>query len=195
MNIEAREDTTAARTPPQTLRYQPGYDCPLPNDALNELLSRRPSQPPVRALQRPPTAWRRVLHLLAFLAVPVVLIALLGAILTGLHDKSATQPSTPVQAPSVQPTPAAQTPVVQPTSAVLPPGWNADGTAQGRAGTIPEVRRAELVPAPRAQLVRLPNFTLIAPEHIDQTHTITMPYGTEVSATLRGFLGFRPLVL
>jgi hypothetical protein len=28
----------------------------------------------------------------------------------------------------------------------------------------------------------------IAPEHIDETHTITMPYGTVVRATLRGFL-------
>jgi hypothetical protein len=37
-------------------------------------------------------------------------------------------------------------------------------------------------------LLRLPSFTAIAPEHIDETHRITMPYGMEVSATLRGFL-------
>ena len=77
------------------------------------------------------------------------------------------------------------------------PGWQSDGTASGRAGTIPEVRRAEPV-VPRAQLVRLPvsraNFVqyaepvAIASAHIDEAHDITMPYGTVVRATLRGFL-------
>jgi hypothetical protein len=38
------------------------------------------------------------------------------------------------------------------------------------------------LPAPRTDIFA------ITSEHIDQTHTITMPYGTQVSATLRGFL-------
>jgi hypothetical protein len=37
-------------------------------------------------------------------------------------------------------------------------------------------------------VVRLPDFTEITAAHIDETHTITMPYGMEVRATLRGFL-------
>ena len=54
--------------------------------------------------------------------------------------------------------------------------------------------RAQLLklPTPRASVVRLPaprtDIFAITSEHIDQTHTITMPYGTQVSATLRGFL-------
>jgi hypothetical protein len=78
------------------------------------------------------------------------------------------------QAPeSVQPTPV---PVVQPTPAATP------------SGAVP-------IPVPRAQLVRVPRATArvqlveLTPEHIDESHRITMPYGTEVRATLRGFLG------
>jgi hypothetical protein len=39
--------------------------------------------------------------------------------------------------------------------------------------------------------VRLPQgppLVELSPEHIDETHAITMPYGTVVAATLRGFL-------
>lgn len=76
--------------------------------------------------------------------------------------KSVPQP-TPV--PVVQPTPAQ--PVIQPP----PP----------------------VVSAPRARLVRLPqprmDLVQLSPEHIDESHVLTMPYGLEVLATLRGFLG------
>jgi hypothetical protein len=78
---------------------------------------------------------------MAWLVVPVALVAVLGAVLTGLHDKPATRGSLETQriaqaalerigAPVPAPTPAA-TPVVQ----------------------APEVRRAELVPVLRAQQV------------------------------------------
>lgn len=52
MNI-AREDITAAKPPSQTSRYQPGYDCPLPNDALSELLGKRLPQR-AQILGKPP---------------------------------------------------------------------------------------------------------------------------------------------
>lgn len=120
-----------------------------------------------------------------------IVLALLGlALVVAVIVASAWhQPSQPSNV-------VAPAPVAQPTPA-LPSNWNADGTAVGRAGVIPEVRRAELAPpvVRRAELVRLPaaslslnRVTAIAPENIDQTHVITMPYGTEVSATLRGFL-------
>jgi len=32
------------------------------------------------------------------------------------------------------------------------------------------------------------NLLSLSPEHIDEAHVITMPYGTVVRATLRGFL-------
>ena len=71
--------------------------------------------------------------------MPVILVALLGAVLTTLHDKPATKNSAPIQAPNAQPTPAA-TPIVR----------------------APEVRRAQLVPVTvkRATLLRLPTQEL-----------------------------------
>lgn len=57
--------------------------------------------------------------------------------------------------------------------------------------TLPAVQTP--VAAPRAKLVRLPSprvhLVELDPEHIDETHVVTMPYGTVVRATLRGFLG------
>ena len=162
----------------QTSRFKPGYDCPLPDDALSELLGKRLPQ---RATERLPAVWRRVLYLLAWLAVPVVLVALLGVVLTGLHDKPATQNSATIQAPSGQPTP---TPAAQ-ALAVHPPA------VAEHPILLP---RAQLVkpPVPRAQLVRLPRahtqLVALTPDHLDESHRITMPYNVEVLATLRGFL-------
>jgi hypothetical protein len=50
---------------------------------------------------------------------------------------------------------------------------------------IQSAPRAQLVklPPPRAQLIRLPEWK------IDDSHLLQMPYGTEVFATLRGYLG------
>jgi hypothetical protein len=88
--------------------------------------------------------------------------------------------SPPSPAPVFQPTPA-----VQPMPTAMPTP----------SGVVPiPAPRAMLVklPPPRAQLVRLsqPRVDLveIAPSHVDETHTIWMPYGTQVRATLRGFL-------
>jgi len=80
---------------------------------------------------------------------------------------------------TVQPTPAQQ--VSQPP-VQLPP-----------AVVAPRARLVRLpAPPPRAQLVRLPDSPLrlvdLTVEHIDETHVMTMPYGTVVRATLRGFL-------
>jgi hypothetical protein len=90
---------------------------------------------------------------------------------------------------SSQPVPAPPA-VVHPTSAATP----IPALVQQQAPAIarsPAVQTS--VAAPRAQLVRLPaprlNLVEIAPEHIDETHVITMPYGMEVRATLRGYLG------
>ena len=157
--------------PPQTSRYQPGYDCPLPADALSELLGNPPRRTQ-RATERPPTAWRRFLHLLAWLAVPVVLVAFLGAILTGLHDKPATQPSTPVQAPSAQPIsqPPLQQQASQPPrlvwewvrSEAYGPVWVQcyETCTPARGGLIVRdpAPHAQLVrdPVPRAELVSMP---------------------------------------
>ena len=143
--------------PPQTSRYQPGYDCPLPEGVLDELLGKRL---PPRATERQPAVWKRVLHLLAWLSVPIALVALLCAILTALHDKPATRPSMLVQAPSVQPAPAVEHVVEQP---LLAP-------------------RAQLLklPPPRATLVALPEW------HVGETRRLLMPYGLEVVGRLRG---------
>jgi hypothetical protein len=60
-------------------------------------------------------------------------------------------------------------------------------------GLRPRARLIRLPsPPPRAQLIRLPEsrdgLTQLSQEHIDETHTIQMPYGEIVRATLRGFL-------
>jgi hypothetical protein len=100
----------------------------------------------------------------------MIFFGALGVIMSRLSDKPAA--SHPAPAPAViQPTPAATPSGVVPLPA-------------------PRVRLVRLpAPAPRARLVRLPDFTEIAAAHIDETHTIQMPYGMEVRATLRGFLG------
>jgi hypothetical protein len=49
----------------------------------------------------------------------------------------------------------------------------------------PAGAKAQLVklPPPRAQLIRLPEWK------IDESHPVILPYGTEVLAALRGYLG------
>jgi hypothetical protein len=74
-------------------------------------------------------------------------------------------------------------PVVQATP--VPP------VATAPVPRITPVQRASLVrlpvPVPRAELVRVP-WVQLSETHVDETHPLTMPYGTKIYATLRGFL-------
>jgi hypothetical protein len=89
----------------------------------------------------------------------MIIFGALGVIMSRLSDKPAA--SQPVPAPvTVQPTPAA-TPIPAPVQQLPPVGS----------------------PAPRAQLVKLPEWK------IDDSHLIWMPYGMQVLAALRGYLG------
>jgi hypothetical protein len=199
-------------------RIQPSqFDTVLPPDARSELLHpprarilTRPPEPPQKA-PRVDSArrswWHPALGWLLALAGLVAVIAVSwpspekrerarqeSAARNREVEAKAQEALKALRTPS---TSAPQNVAPLPAPAALPPGWNADGTAYGRAGVIPEVRRAELVrlpaPPPRAQLVRLPSprvsLVQVTAEHIDETHRITMPYGTQVLATLRGFLG------
>jgi hypothetical protein len=132
----AREDITAPRTASQTSRYQPGYDCPLPDDALREFLGRRRPQPAVKALQRPQSAWKRVLCALALL-FPIAFIALLTYL--GWHSTTRRHPLLEQTFPPMSQSPAPQVGAPAPI-------------------TIVEVRRAQLVPITvrRAEFVKGP---------------------------------------
>ncbi len=182
--------TPPTDTSPRTARQHPGvsrldgFDCQLPDDAREELLAPRrarmlgrPDRPVQRSPARPP--WREYLWAIVLLAALVVFISLCS---TGTYQTS-TPKATPAatSAAPVLPTPAATAATPAAPSAPARP-------------TTPVVSRAELVrlpsPPPRARLVRLPAPRMeLSPEHLDESHRITMPYGTEVLATLRGFLG------
>ena len=60
-----------------------------------------------------------------------------------------------------------------------------------RPAAIAPVPRAKLVllpkPVPRAKLLATP-WDEITAAHLDETHVVTMPYGSKIHATLRGFL-------
>jgi hypothetical protein len=130
-----RQDTqdTTART--ASSRFSTAdFDCELPPGARAELLGKRLPQ---RATERQPAVWKRLWALLTWLSIPGVLVALLGVVLTGLHDQPATQNSATIQAPSIQPTPA------PPASAATP--------------APPEHVVEQPILPPRAQLVRMPN--------------------------------------
>jgi hypothetical protein len=132
-----------------------GYECELPASARAELVGlRRPPIPPP-SLDRPLpvrptrervlTTWRSIRGLVFIGAAGLGLVVLLAAGLASLSRKSTIL----APAPDL---------VLEHSKAILAaeptPGWRADGTAYGRAGVLPEVRRAErLSPAPRAEQV------------------------------------------
>jgi hypothetical protein len=188
------------------------FDCQLPEAALRELLEPKanaskyvsPNETPVdhplckaqrilepqraRILGQPPSPpqkppqvdsvrrwWHSALGWLLALAAVVTLCAIGSWFANKPANKLVLAPP-----PVVQLTPATLSP---PSTPIVPP--------------IQPAPRARLVrlpaPAPRAQLVGLPSAHVelveLVASHIDETHVITMPYGTVVRATLRGFLG------
>jgi hypothetical protein len=159
------------------------FDTVLPEEARREFfpLKRTPVPPPP---VKTPNPWIPTLLMGAFTILCLV-------ILCSFRPQSHPAPVVaPAAAPVVQPTPKepeairvnpipTPAPVVQPTPVPLPPA------------VIAPVYRARLVrlpvPVPRAELVRTP-WVQLSEAHVDETHPLTMPYGSKVYATLRGFL-------
>jgi hypothetical protein len=183
-------------------RIQPSqFDTVLPPDARSELQQPRfprvgidlplPPQKPPRTDSARPIGW-----LLALIAVAAAVVVCAVSWPSQKQRVKARQESADrsreaeqqaAQALKVLRSPSSA-PVVQPTPVATP--------ASTPSGVVPvPAPRAMLVklPSPRSQRFRLPssytNPVEIAPSHIDESHTIKMPYGTEVLATLRGFLG------
>ena len=175
------QQDTPKDTPAWTARFSTvEFDCELPPEAKSELVAPRRVRPPCPP-QKPPqvdsarsrghlSPWlQSILTLVGMIFVPIFLVTVVWAILAVLSPR-----------PAVPTKPAA--PVAQPTPAVLPHGWNADGTAQGRAGTIPEVRRAELVPVPRAQLIHVRQIGSIENDLMPDGRILTTRYMGELSS-------------
>jgi hypothetical protein len=178
-------DINAARKPSPRFSTD-SFESVLPPEALDELRGRKPRtrQQRTKAKWSCPPLLKSALLSGALAASPLFVLAAVAAItwVSGVSLTTKRHPMTrDAQAPVPVSTPAgrAATPVAPATiehvieQPILPP-------------------RAQLVklpsPPPRATLVRMPqSFTAISPEHIDEEHDITMPYGTQVSATLRGF--------
>ena len=148
-------EDTSARTPSPRFSTT-DFDCELPDDAREELSPRRakilgggPGQRPPVA-QHAPSPWREYFWAIILLAALVTFIALCS---NGTYQVSP-QVATPAA------TPAAPSALVRPTAPVATP--IIPTTPRGPAiPTTPEVRRAELVPAPmapvrRAELVPVP---------------------------------------
>jgi hypothetical protein len=134
------------------------------------------------------------------LSWPLLAAAVLGVFLWAIQTvgrNAAPSTQTSVLAPttsherttqSPQPTPFSPPASASPVSvrraepvAPAPPGVWLTGSAEPVPVTV---RRAQLVRLPESQ----DGFTDRSPAHIDETHTIQMPYGEIVNATLRGFL-------
>ncbi len=139
-------------TIPQAARYQPEFDCPLPDGVCRELIGKRRPQPPVKTLQRPQSAWRSVLHLLAWLAAPVALVALLAAFMTASGWRPTTRGS--LKAQRIAQAALDRTAVAMSTPSIATPA--------APVVLTPEVRRAQPVPVTvkRATLLRLPTQEL-----------------------------------
>jgi hypothetical protein len=173
MRIKTDEVPRMARTTRAGGVYRPGYESILPREARDELLQRKrpvvkPPAPPRKA-----HGWVGFLGYGALIGLPIAGLILLAS----LSTKSLV--SVGLQTPS-----SASTPTTAPVATPAP---------QSTPASAPRARLIRLPsPPPRAQLVRLPesqdSFTDRSPAHIDETHTIQMPYGTVVNATLRGFL-------
>jgi hypothetical protein len=151
------------------MNFTPRFECELPQDVRREL--GKPKRPAI--LRRPPMPERSgIWKWIGVFALTLIVLA--GVI--GHYTQQQQQQQSPAAAPG-QPTPP---PIATPPSVGIAP------TPAPRAQLV----RLPL-PPPRAQLVRLPapDDAEIAPQNIGRTHTMAMPYGTVVSATLRGFLG------
>src|SRR5436309_4344242 len=180
------QDLTARRFDPNS------FDCELPYGVRAELL--RPKRPVIlkRSPVYQPPDYSGILQLGC--SVLVVMLLLVAAFTSRQPQSAPIAQPTPV--PIVQPTPAQREqplspppPVISAPRArlVLYKKWMGNGVWEVMDSTGRTVKIL-VDPAPRAQLVRLPITTPISPWHINETHEITMPYGTVVDATLRGFL-------
>jgi hypothetical protein len=163
--------------------HRAGYDSILPSEVREELL-RRGRRPVVKTPRAFPTRafprqWQSILTFFGMVGTPLLAIAALGGVMIAIQTIGRNA-APPTQA-NVPTPPAAATP---------------SHSSQPKPNYAPSVtvRRADPVPitVKRAELVRFPELrtglTELSPEHIDEMHGITMPYGERVNATLRGFL-------
>jgi hypothetical protein len=157
-------------------RHRAGFESTLPHEARTEL--ERPKRPVM--LRTAPAGQAPTVRRRSFLpwAIGFAAGALAWAAIVSLSTSHTGQPQAaavaiPTPTPVPLSTPAATTAIPSRVAPTLAP-------------------RARLVrmptPTPRATLVRLPELVTITPEHIDEAHTVRMPYGEDVRATLRGFL-------
>ncbi len=177
--------STIEKHHPRDLRRLDGFDCVLPDGALNELLAPKRARMLGRPVQgRMPRRWlKSLLRFVAIIMTPVAAFALLVGIITpcgiGTHSQAPGRDVLLGRTFHPMPMPA-PTPVVQPPVVQTP------------APRMPEVRRDELVPVTvqRATLRRLPVPRAILwklPEwRIGERRGMLMPYGLEVVGQLKG---------
>jgi hypothetical protein len=169
------------RNQPQDISTRTRFDTVLPEEVRAEFFrptrERIPVTPPPTKTLNPwiPTLVMGVFMILCLVILynyrlqnhPVPAAAPVAAPVIQQPKKAISVNPTPTPAPMVQPTPL-------PLPAVIAPA--------------PRARLIRLpIPAPRAELVRTP-WVQLSQAHVDETHPLTMPYGTKIYATLRGFL-------
>ena len=171
-------------SPAPAKRFNAGYDCELPPDVRDELVTpRRPPIPPIEDRPRPVSILKPKSKAPLYFVLAICALALAGTVTTLLRQWAAERAiSQPVPAPHPTPAPTA-------TPAPLPSG-SADRWKEYLAAQQTRASRAELIklPPPRAQLVRLPEW------RIGEQRPVMMPYNLEVLATYRGRLGSEELL-
>jgi hypothetical protein len=168
----------------QDISARTRFDTVLPEGARAEFFRPTRERIPIPSPAKTPNPWTPTMLMGGFLIFCLVILynnrpqnhpssAATTEVIAPVKEKLDVGPApTPIPVPVVQATPV---PLV--ATAPVP--------------RITPVQRASLVrlpvPVPRAQLVRVP-WVQLSEAHVDETHPLTMPYGTKIYATLRGFL-------